>query len=93
MAERATRPAHTTDIHEEVIRALLANAPAVMDIAVQLDLTPREVRNILQETLLQFGEPQPQASDVIPITAHSAGFPQMSLDELHQLLGGGQKQG
>ncbi|MCC8194190.1 MAG: hypothetical protein LIP28_06055 [Deltaproteobacteria bacterium] len=86
MAERLS---HTAEIQEEVIRALLASAPAVMNIATQLDLTPREVRTILQETLMQFGDPQPRVSDAIPITAHAVELPRLKGKELRSLLGKG----
>lgn len=81
------RLSHTAGIQEEVIRALLANSLAVMDIANQLDLTPREVRDILQETLLQFGDPLPMANNIIPIAAHiPAEIPKLGGNGLRTLL-------
>lgn len=60
--------AKTLGIQKDVIRALLASTPGVMDIASQLDITPREVRDILQENLLQLGGSLPQPNSVIPGT-------------------------
>lgn len=66
----AVRYLHKTETQqEEVIRALLANGGAVMKLASQLDLKPREVRSILQELLMQLDELPSQANDCIPITA------------------------
>ncbi len=90
----AGRLSQTASIQEEVIKALLVNAPAVMDIAEQLELTPREVRNILQESLLQIDGVDPYVNDVIPIVAKpSPAFPILSAEEKQMLVGGGRSGG
>ena len=90
----AKRLSHTATIQEEVIRALLSNAPAVMDIAAQLDIAPREVRSILQETLLQFGDPMPHAGDTIPITAHTPSeYAHLNAGELRMLFANTRRHG
>ena len=84
----------TASIQVEMIRALLANGRAVMDLARQLDLTPREVRNILQESLMQFGEPALRADDRIPIAAHAPReMAHLTSGELGSLIGGGKSGG
>ncbi len=84
----AYRLSHTAEIQEEVIRALLVNGPAITQIAEELSLTPREVRNILHETLLQFDESNQHPNDLIPIVANPP-LPPMGLrtDEINMLLG------
>lgn len=67
MAEKLT---HTTEIQERMIRVLLADNQAVADIAMQMELTPRELRNVLQEGLLHFGDTAERADDRIPIATH-----------------------
>lgn len=69
----------TVGIQKDVIRALLASTPGVMDIANQLDLTPREVRDILQENLIQLGGSLPQPNSVIPTAGRiPSDFPNLS---------------
>ena len=65
----AGKLSQTTTIRESVIRALLMNAPAIMDLAAQLDLTPREVREILHESLLQVDGGDSYVNETIPIVA------------------------
>ena len=84
MAEKLSHP---VEIQEEMIRVLLANNRAIMDIAMQMELTPREVRNILQETLLQFGEPVQRVDDRIPIAAKAPpDLLRLTTEELRSLL-------
>lgn len=87
MGERLSQ---TAVIQEEVIRALLANGRAIMDIAGQLDITPREVRDILHENLLQFGNPSPRPNSIIPVTAHvPAEIPNLDGNGLRKILAKG----
>lgn len=79
MAEKMSQ---TADIHAQVIRALLANGPALMAIAHELELSTREIRNILYETLLHLDGENALASDAIPVTAKTPG-------EVANLISGG----
>ena len=66
MAEKIS---HSMELQEDMIRVLMADGKSVMHIAQELDLTPREVRNILQETLMLLDNSQHTTEDRIPIEA------------------------
>lgn len=65
------RVSQAAEINGELFRALLTNAPAVAEIAEQLGLSPRDVTNIIHETLLQYDEYGPTQVGNIPIMAQN----------------------
>lgn len=90
MAEKIS---NSMELQEDMIRVLMADGKAIMNIAQQLDLTPREVRDILQESLMQLGNSPHTADDRIPIEARPpADLIRIASEGLRNLLEKGGRQ-
>lgn len=77
---------YTLEFSTEVMKILLANAPAAMEFAGRFGLSPGEVREIIHEALLHRDGSLAECD--LPILAHPPEiFKNLSLAELSLLLG------
>lgn len=59
------KASHTGGLRAEAIHALLANGPAIVDIAQQLEIPVKELRGILYEALMHIHGIKPLIDDTV----------------------------